>query len=100
MGKDKFHHFCPPPLEKFWKNPLLAPLGKNPSEGDRRFNGLQNISFLVSSLAPVAKEQMTMFGRFGVHICMTFWVEVNVNKVYMSQATFFVAVAAYIQYWI
>jgi len=52
--------------------------------------------FLVSSLAQVTKEQMTVLGRFGVHICVTIWVEVNVNKVYMSQATFFVEVAAYI----
>jgi len=43
---------------------------------------------------------MTMLGRFGVHIYITFWVELNVNEVYMSQATFFLAVAAYIQYWI
>ena len=41
-----------------------------------------------------------MLGRFGVHIYITFWVELNVNEVYMSQATFFLAVAAYIQYWI
>jgi len=53
--------------------------------------------FLVSSLAQVAEEQMTVLGRFGVHICITFCVEVNVNKVYMSQTTFFVVVAAYIQ---
>jgi len=53
--------------------------------------------FLFSSLAQVAEEQMTVLGRFGVHICTTFWVELNVNELYMSQATFFVAVAAYIQ---
>jgi len=41
---------------------------------------------------------MTVLGWFGVHICITFCVEFNVNKVCMSQATFFVAVAAYIQY--
>jgi len=41
---------------------------------------------------------MTVLGRFGVHICITFLVELNANKVYMLQATFFVAVAAYIQY--
>jgi len=39
---------------------------------------------------------MTMLGRFGVHICITFWIELNVNKICISQATFFVAVAAYI----
>jgi len=50
---------------------------------------------LVSSLAQVAKEQMTVLGRFGVHTCTTFWVELSVNEVYISQATFFVAVAAY-----
>jgi len=54
--------------------------------------------FLVSSLAQVAKHQMTVLSRFGVHICTNFWVELNVNKVYISQTTFFVAVAAYIQY--
>ena len=30
--KNKFHHFWPPPLEKFWKNPILSPPGKNPSD--------------------------------------------------------------------
>jgi len=65
---------------------------------DRSFNALQNMLFLVSSLAQVATEQMTALDRFGVHICITFWVEVNVNKVCISQATFSVAVAAYIQY--
>jgi len=54
--------------------------------------------FLVSSLAQVAKHQMTVLSRFGVHICITFWVQLNVNEVYMAQATFFVAVAAYIQH--
>jgi len=29
--KNKFHHFWPP-LEKFWKNSLVAPPGKNPSD--------------------------------------------------------------------
>jgi len=51
---------------------------------DRSFNDLQNMLFLVSSLAQVAKEQITVFGRFGVCICITFWVDVNVNNVYMS----------------
>jgi len=69
---------------------------ENNLQGDRSFNDLQNMLFLVSSLAQVA--QMTVFGLFAGHICITFWVELNVNKVYMSQATFFVAVAAYIQY--
>ena len=54
--------------------------------------------FFVSSLAQVAKHQMTVPSELGVHICITFWVQLNVNKVYMSQATFFVAVAAYIQH--
>jgi len=49
-------------------------------------------------LAQVAKEQMPVFGRFGVHISIIFWVELNVNDVCMSQATFFVAFAAYIQF--
>ena len=53
--------------------------------------------FLVSSLAQAAKEQVTVLGRYGVHICINIWVELNVNEVYMSQATFFVAIAAYIQ---
>ena len=44
--------------------------------------------FLVSSLAQVAKHQMTVLSRFGVHICITFWVQLNVNEVYMAQATF------------
>ena len=53
---------------------------------------------LVSYLAQVAKHQMTGLSRFGVHICITFWVELNVNKVYIAQATFFMAVAACIQH--
>ena len=69
---------------------------KNNLQGDRNFNDLQNM-LLISSLAQVGKEQMTVLGRFGVHIGITFWVELNANKVYMSQATFFVAVAVYIQ---
>ena len=56
--------------------------------------------FLVSSLAQAAKEQVTVLGRYGVHICINIWVELNVNEVYMSQATFFVAIAAYIQWYI
>jgi len=71
---------------------------ENNLQGDRSYNDLHNQLFLVFSLAQVAKEQMTLLVRFGVNICKTFWVEVNLNKVYMSQATFFVAVAAYIQY--
>ena len=62
------------------------------------FNDLQSKLFLVSSLAQVANEQLTVLDRFGVRICIPFWVELDVNKVYMSQATFFVAVAAYIQF--
>jgi len=41
---------------------------------------------------------MTVLSQFGVHICVTFWVELYVNKVYISQATFVVAVAAHIQH--
>jgi len=33
-----------------------------------------------------------------LHICITFCVAFNMNKVYIWQATFFVAVAAYIQH--
>jgi len=53
---------------------------ENNLQGDRSFNDLQNMLFLASSLAQVAKEQMTVLGRFGVHICITFWVEVNGKK--------------------
>ena len=67
-------------------------------QGDGSFKGLLNMLFLVSSLAQDAKHQMPVLSRFGVHICATFWVELHVNKVYMSQATFFVAVAVYIQH--
>jgi len=70
---------------------------KNNLPGERSFNDLQNMLFLVSFLVQVAKKQMTALGRFGVHICITLWVEVNVNKVDMLQATV-VAVAACIQY--
>ena len=65
---------------------------------DSSFNVLQNMLVLVSYLAQVAKHQMTGLSRFGVHIYITFWVELNVNKVYISQATFFMAVAACIQH--
>jgi len=41
---------------------------------------------------------MTVLGRFGLHICVTFWVELNAIKIHMLQATFFVVVAAYIQH--
>jgi len=61
---------------------------ENNLQEDKSFNDLQNMLFLVSSLARIAIEQMTVLGRFGVHVCTTFWVEVNVNKVCMSQATF------------
>jgi len=71
---------------------------ENNLQGDRCYSDLHNQLFLVSSLAQVAKQQMTLLVWFGANICKTFWVEVNVNKVYMSQATFFVAVVAYIQY--
>jgi len=76
---------------------MARPKSPAPLQGDRSID-LQNMLFLVSSLAQVSKEQMTVLGRLDIHICITFWVEVNVNKVYMSQANFFVAVAAYIQY--
>jgi len=36
---------------------------ENNLQGDRIFNDLQNMLFLVSSLAQVAKEQMTVLGR-------------------------------------
>jgi len=65
-------------------------------QGYRSFSDLQNMLFVVSSLTQVAKDQITVLGRFGVHICITFWVEVN--EVYMSQETFFLAVGAYSQY--
>jgi len=42
---------------------------------DSNFNGLQNMLFLVSSLAQVAKHQMTVLSEFGLHICITFWGE-------------------------
>ena len=57
----------------------------------------KNCNFLSLPLSKL-QEQMTVLGRFGLHICINFWIELNVNKIYMSQATFFVAVAAYIQH--
>ena len=59
---------------------------ENNLQGDRSFNNLKNILLLFSSLAQLVKKQITVLGRFGVHICITSWVEVNVNKVYMPQA--------------
>jgi len=50
-------------------------------QADSNFNGLLNMLFLVSYLVQVAKQQMTVLSRFCVHICITFWVELNVNKV-------------------
>ena len=44
---------------------------------DSSFNGLQIMLFIVSSLAQVAKYEMTVASRFGVHVCITFWVELN-----------------------
>jgi len=44
---------------------------------DSSFNGLQIMLFLVSSLAQVAKYEITVVSRFGVHICVTFWVELK-----------------------
>ena len=61
---------------------------ENNLQGDSSFNDVQNVLFLVSSLAQVAKKQMTVLGWFGIHICIALWVEANVNKVCMSQATF------------
>ena len=55
---------------------------------DSSFNGLQNMLVLVSYLAQAAKHQMTGFSRFGVHICISFWVELNVNKVYIRKRSF------------
>jgi len=72
--------------------------GEKRGQSTSRFNCLQNMLFLVSSFAQVAKHQMTVLSRFGVHICITFWVKLNVNKVEISQATFFVAIAAYFQH--
>jgi len=57
---------------------------ENNLQGDRSFNDLQSMLFFVSCHAQVAQEQMMALNRFGVHICITFWVEVNANKVYMS----------------
>jgi len=42
-------------------------------QGHSSFNGLQNMLFFVSSLAQVAKHQMTVLSEFGVHICTTFF---------------------------
>ena len=69
---------------------------QNNIQGYRSFSELQNMLFVVSSLTQVANDQITVLGRFGVHICITFWLEVN--KVNMSQETFFLAVAACSQY--
>jgi len=48
-------------------------------QGDSNVNCLQNWLFRVSSLAQVAKHQMTVLSRFGVHICITFWAVVKVE---------------------
>jgi len=79
--------------QNVWESVLKEEAGakvkrENNLQEDKSFNDLQNILFLLSSLAQIAIEQMTVLGRFGVHVCMTFWVEVNVNKVCMSQRLF------------
>jgi len=79
--------------QNVWESVLKEEAGakvkrENIPQEDKSFNDLQNILFLLSSLAQIAIEQMTVLGRFGVHVCMTFWVEVNVNKVCMSQRLF------------
>jgi len=56
------------------------------------------ICYLLSLPLSKLQEQMTVLGRFGLHICITFWVELNAIKIHMLQSTFFVAVAAYIQH--
>jgi len=48
---------------------------ENNLQGDGSSDDLQNMLYLVSSLAQVAKEQTTVLGRFGVHNCINFWVE-------------------------
>jgi len=40
--------------------------------------GLSLFSLMVN---PRLNRAMTALGRFGVHICVTFWLEVNVNKI-------------------
>jgi len=57
-------------------------------QGDSSFNGLQNMLFLVSYPAQITKHQMTVLRRFGIHICITFWVELSAIKIHMLQATF------------
>ena len=42
---------------------------ENNLQGDSSFKCLQNMLFLVSSLAQIAQHQMTVLSRFGVHIC-------------------------------
>ena len=46
-------------------------------QADSSFNCLQNMLFLVSALVQVAKHQTTVLSRFGIHICITLWVEIN-----------------------
>ena len=73
---------------------------ENNLQGDSSFKGLQSLStlFLVSSLAQIAQHQLTVLSRLGVHVCITFCVAFNMNNIYIAQATFFVAVSAYIQH--
>ena len=42
---------------------------------------------------------MTVLSQFGVHICVTFWVELYVNKVYISQATWYIFSIVFIFWW-
>jgi len=73
---------------------------ENNLQGDSSFKGLQSLStlFLVSSLAQIAQHQLTVLSRLGVHVCITFCVAFNMNNINIAQATFFVAVSAYIQH--
>jgi len=58
------------------------------------------ICYLLSLPLSKLQEQMTVLCRFGIHICITFWVELSAIKIHMLQATFFVAVAAHTQHYI
>jgi len=55
--KTIFHHFWLP-LENFWKNPLVATLGKNPS-GARDLHNLQLSTSYIAYKSFIAKHEET-----------------------------------------
>ena len=68
-NKNKFHHFWPL-LEKFWKNPLEPPLGKNTSDAHGDDVIRTKVCYCRFSVAKTYKIQGQNFLLKFVHHCM------------------------------